>query len=69
MLHHHEWSVIIEAEVPIFHPPAWSGAPPGRNIVHRPDLVGVIPPPRRDVEGVSLDVGVRPCPEGTALIH
>jgi hypothetical protein len=51
VLHHHEGSVIIEAEVPILHPPAWSGAPPGRNIVHRPDLVGVIPHPAETSKG------------------
>lgn len=55
LLHQGEWVVETQGGVPTFHPPAWSGAPPGRNVVHRPDLVGRIPEPRRAVERVRLD--------------
>ncbi|WP_181781121.1 HNH endonuclease signature motif containing protein [Pseudonocardia pini] len=55
LLHHGEWTVEITDGAAMFHPPAWSGAPPGRNILHRPDLIGVLPAPRRDVERVSRD--------------
>lgn len=48
LLHQGEWVVEMDDGVPSFHPPAWSGAPPGRNVIHRPDLIGRIPAPRRE---------------------
>ena len=56
LLHHGEWTVEIDQGVAWFHPPAWSGAPPGHNTVHRPDLIGQLPTPRRrEAERVSLE--------------
>jgi len=56
LLHHGEWTVEIDQGVAWFHPPAWSGAPPGHNTVHRPDLIGQHPTPRRrEAERLSLD--------------
>jgi len=56
LLHHGEWTVEVDQGVAWFHPPAWSGAPPGHNTVHRPDLIGQLPTPRpREPERVSLE--------------
>ncbi|MEU7814754.1 hypothetical protein [Pseudonocardia sp. NPDC049154] len=37
------------------HPPWWSGEASGRNVVHRPDLLGRVAAPCRPVEQVRPD--------------
>jgi hypothetical protein len=63
LIHHGETIVEIDSGgKPLFHSPLWSVAPPGRNVLHRPDLVGRIPAPRREDARVPLDalVGASP---------
>ncbi|GAA4697011.1 hypothetical protein GCM10023215_38910 [Pseudonocardia yuanmonensis] len=55
LIHRGEWTVTVDGGIPSFPPPWWSGGPPGRNVVHRPDLLGRPPAPCRPVEQVSLD--------------
>jgi hypothetical protein len=53
LVHHGEWVVEMKAGKPEFRSPAWAGAPPGRNVLHRPDLLGRTPRPRRPVERIG----------------
>ncbi|WP_176921507.1 HNH endonuclease signature motif containing protein [Pseudonocardia oroxyli] len=58
--HKGEWRITMEAGLPVFHPPWWTGIPPSRNLLHRPDLIGAIPAPRPEVRRLPVEelVGV-----------
>ncbi|MCE3556435.1 HNH endonuclease [Pseudonocardia sp. RS11V-5] len=49
LIHKGEWRITMEDGLPVFHPPWWAGGSPGRNLLHRPDLIG-----RVDGMGTSL---------------
>jgi hypothetical protein len=39
-IHKGEWAITMDDGLPVFHPPWWAGGRPGRNLLHRPDLIG-----------------------------
>jgi hypothetical protein len=52
LVHKGEWRITMENGFPVFHPPPWTGRPPSRNHLHRPDLIGATPEPRVPVVAV-----------------